>query len=237
MKYNASILAVSIIVTGALISGAIVYSSNNTTTPKVDSENANAMQNERPTPSIDNVRPVSAATDHILGNPDAPIKIVEYSDTECSFCKQFHFVLHQIVTDYDGQVAWVYRSFPLHQIHPKAIPEAEAMECAAELGGNDSFWKYLDRIFEITPSNNNLDLALLPDIAEYVGLDRSAFQTCFDERRHAQRVGDDYNNAVDSDGRATPYSIIITKDGKKSSLKGSLPYSSVKSVLDSLLLK
>ncbi len=235
MKYNALILAAAVVVTGILISGAVIYSSNRTAVSEKEASDPASAQGDRPTPSVDNVRPVLTNRDHILGNPDAPIKIVEYSDTECSFCKQFHAVLHQTVAEYDGQVAWVYRNFPLHQIHPKAIPEAEAMECAAELGGNDAFWAYLDRIFEITPSNNGLDLALLPEIAGYIGLDKEAFQKCFDERRHAERVADDYNNAVASGARATPYSIIITEDGEKKSLSGSLPYSSVKSVLDTLL--
>lgn len=235
MKRNTLVLAAAIVVAGVLISGAVMYSSGKKSISQKGGEDVVAAQESgKATTSIDNVRPVTNS-DHILGNPDAPIKIIEYSDTECPFCKQFHSEIQNIVADYAGQVAWVYRHFPLYQIHPKAIPEAEATECAAELGGNDVFWAYLDRIFEITPSNNKLDLALLPEIAEYVGLDRDAFQKCFDERRYAERVADDYNNAVESGGRATPYSIIITKDGEKKSLNGSLPYSSVKSVLDTLL--
>lgn len=236
MDYKKLVMPAAIILAGALISGAVLYSSRNDNASETKNGDT-TTGNERPTPSVNNVRPVSKEKDHILGNPDAPIKIIEYSDTECPFCKQFHSEIQKIVADYDGQVAWVYRHFPLHQIHPKAIPEAEATECAAELGGNDAFWAYINRLYEITPSNNGLDLALLQDIAEHVGLDRTEFQTCFSERRHGQRVADDYNNAVDSGARSTPYSIIITKDGKKDSLAGSLPYDSIKSVLDTLLKK
>src|SRR3989344_5485116 len=101
-----------------------------------------------------------------------PIAIVEYSDLECPFCKTFQKTLHQIMDEYgeSGKVAWVYRHFPLAQLHTKAAKEAEATECAAELGGNAAFWKYADRLFEVTPSNNNLELSQLPVIAAEVGL-------------------------------------------------------------------
>lgn len=238
MKYNKLGIPAAITLAGALIAGAVIYSMGNKPSPQADNGITNTQKNQPLNTGNpeDNVKPISSQ-DHILGNPAAPIKIIEFSDTECAFCKQFHEVMHQIVSDYDGQVAWIYRHFPLYKIHPKAIPEAEATECATELGGNNAFWAYLDRIFEITPSNNGLDLALLPEIAEYAGLDRNAFQECFDIRRHAEKVAADYNDAVNSGGRGTPYSIIIDKNGKKIPLPGSLPYSSIKSVLDQTIQK
>ena len=78
-------------------------------------------------------------------------------------------------------------------------------------------------------------MALLPEIAKQTGLDRRVFQECLSSGRYAQRVADDYNNAVESGGRGTPFSIIITESGKKAVLPGTLPYSSIKSVIDSLL--
>lgn len=91
-------------------------------------------------------RPVDD-TDHIIGSKDAEIIIIEYSDTECPFCKRFHDVMHQTIDAYNGKVAWVYRHFPLTSIHPLAESGAIATECAATLGGNDMFWKYLDALF------------------------------------------------------------------------------------------
>src|SRR6185436_7093141 len=75
--------------------------------------------------------------DHILGNPNAEVIMVEYSDLECPFCKEFHSTLRRVMNEYgkDGKVAWVYRHFPIDSLHPKARKEAEATECAAELGG------------------------------------------------------------------------------------------------------
>lgn len=111
--------------------------------------------------ALENVKPVTA-TDHILGDINAPVKVVLYSDLECPFCKSFHQTMQEIMkSSYgtDKQVAWVFRNFPLKQLHSKAPKEAEALECAAELGGNDAFWKFLDKINEVTPSNNKLDQA------------------------------------------------------------------------------
>lgn len=156
------------------------------------------------------VAPVSA-DDHILGNPDAPIVAIEFSDLECPFCKNFHVTMQQMLDTYgkDGQVAWVYRHFPLAQLHPKAPKEAEATECAAELGGNTAFWKYLDTIFAITPSNNGLDPARLSETAVTVGLDQSVFDACLASGKYAGEVEKDFNDAVSAGGTGTPYTVLV----------------------------
>ena len=66
--------------------------------------------------SLIKMKPVSDG-DHILGDKNASVKIVEFSDTECPFCKRFHTTMQQVVKDNNGQVAWVYRHFPLDQLH------------------------------------------------------------------------------------------------------------------------
>lgn len=87
--------------------------------------------------------------DHIRGNMDADVVIIEYSDIECPFCKRFHGTMNQVVETYGDQVAWVYRHFPLESIHRNARPWAIESECVAEIGGNDAFWKYLDERFKM----------------------------------------------------------------------------------------
>jgi protein-disulfide isomerase len=132
-------------------------------------------------------------------------------------------------------VAWVYRNFPLDQLHPKARKEAEALECANELGGNDKFWEYTDRLYEITPANNGLEESELPKIAQYVGLDVQKFNSCLSSGKYAKKVEDDVKNATETGGNGTPWSIVITKDGKKYPLSGAQPYASVKQMIEGIL--
>lgn len=86
--------------------------------------------------------------DHVRGAKNPKVYVVEYSDFECPFCKQFHPSLQQALTDYKDKVAVVYRHFPLESIHPSARILAEGSECAAEIGGEDAFWEYHDKVFE-----------------------------------------------------------------------------------------
>lgn len=146
--------------------------------------------------------------------------------------------MRQIVEEYggtDGQIAWVYRHFPLTQIHSKAPKEAEAAECANELGGNDKFWQYIDKIFEITPSNNGLDLKLLPQVAEDIGLNRQQFEICLESGKYAGHIDDDARDAVTSGARGTPFSIVIAQNNQKFIINGAQPLSAVKAVIESAL--
>ena len=88
-----------------------------------------------------------AEDEHIRGNADAPIKLVEYSDFECPFCGRFHSEAEALIDQSNGQVAWVYRHLPLVSLHPNARELAEVSECVAEIAGNDAFWEYTDIVF------------------------------------------------------------------------------------------
>jgi len=220
-------IPIAIVVAGALIAGAVYFGNRG---------NGIADGTQPPTAeagNLDEMRPI-AKDDHIRGNPDAPVKIVEYSDAECPFCKSFHPTMQRIIDEYGegSKVAWVYRHFPLDNIHPKADKEAEAIECAAELGGNDTFWTYVDRLFEVTPSNNNLDPAELPKVAEFVGLDVEKFKSCLASGKYAAHVEEDYQNALATGGNGTPWSIVVAASGKKYPLSGAQPYEAVKQLID-----
>ena len=145
-------IPLSIVVAGGLIAGALFFVNSGKPTGPADPGQGQVLEN---------IRGVQA-DDHILGNPEAEIILVEYSDPECPFCKQFHETLHQIISEYgsSGKVAWVYRHFPIEQLHPKATKEAESLECAAEQGGNEMFWKFTDKVYEATGSNNSLDIGV-----------------------------------------------------------------------------
>lgn len=225
----------SIIIAGVMIAGAVVYSNGTGSERNTASvRDALGTEQEQTANVLDNLQPVTNA-DHIRGNPNAPVTIVEFSDTECPFCKRFHDTLRQIGQEYGDRVAWVYRHFPLDSLHSKARKEAEATECANELGGNEKYWAYMDRLFEVTPSNNGLNLDELPRIAEYIGLNKVAFQSCLTSGKYASLVENHYRDAVNSGGEGTPYNIIIATDGTKMPLVGAQPYEIVKAALDEAL--
>lgn len=229
---NALAIPLAIIIAGALIAGAVIYNPNSDASQRKGADNPNVAA-EDSSAKLENLAPITSA-DHIRGNPDAPVKIVEYSDTECPFCKRFHPTMQQVMDEYgdSGKVAWVYRHFPLDQLHKKARKEAEATECAAELGGNDGFWKYLDRLMEITPANDGLDPAELPNIAAYVGLDVQQFNTCLANGTYAQKVEAHVQNAIATGGNGTPWSIVVGPNGTKYPLSGAQPYQSVKQLIE-----
>ncbi|OGZ34887.1 MAG: hypothetical protein A3A94_03140 [Candidatus Portnoybacteria bacterium RIFCSPLOWO2_01_FULL_43_11] len=228
-----------------MIAGAVIYTQSNNSSQlgSVSEQIApkDSDKDEQPTAdsiTIKNVRPIDSK-DHIRGNPDALVKIVEFSDTECPFCKSFHPTMQQMIEEYgkDGRVAWVYRHFPLVQIHPKAVKEAEATECANELGGNNKFWEYVDKIYEITPGNNQLDPKILPRIAKDIGLDEQKFNECLESGEYEELILNDVEDAINSGGRGTPFSIVIAPNGEKFELSGAKPYASVKAVIESALLE
>lgn len=187
------------------------------------------------------------STDHIRGSKDAKIIFIEYSDTECPFCKIYHQTMKKIFGEFskDNDVAWVYRHFPIsygdNPLHKKAAKEAEATECAAELGGSDMFWKYLDEIYRITPSNDGLDLSKLPEIAVTVGLDKTKFSACLDSGKYAAKVKDSYDEALKAGAKGTPYTVVKYKnefipllDANGNGL-GALSYEVLKQIVNELL--
>ena len=225
-------MPIAVIIAGVLIAGAVIYSGGKNTSGNT----ANVPQPQpvaQQTGDLEQMIPVTGE-DHIRGDINAPVKIVEYSDTECPFCKRFHGTMQEVFAEYgkSGKVAWVYRHFPLDSLHSKARKEAEATECAAELGGNDKFWSYLDRLMEITPANNGLDPAELPKIAAYVGLDTAKFNECLSSGKYAQKIEEHVQNATVTGGNGTPWSIVVGKNGKKYPLSGAQPISAIKQLID-----
>ena len=205
-------IAGAVLIAGLLIAGAILLK---------DSKPL-AVNNEKKTTTFEG-RPISS-DDHILGNINAKIAIVAYSDFECPYCKVFHNTMHKVINDSNGRVAWVFRHYPIPQLHPRAFREAEATECAWEQGGNDAFWKYADRIFEITPSNNGLDESELPKIAEYIGLNVTSFNDCLINGKFKDKVQADIDDGGKIGVKGTPASFILQKNKVLETIPGAQPY-------------
>ena len=240
-KQNPYIIPLSILASGILVAGAIMYSGS---TGKGGSLLANigkaptVAEDEGPAanPSTEGMQTISGE-DHIIGDANAPVKIVEFSDLECPFCSRFHVTMKQVMEEYgkDGRVAWVYRHFPLEQIHQYARPAAEGAECANDMGGAEKFWTYIDGVF--SRQSEGLSSALLVDVGQSIGLERGSFETCMNSAGHASKIDKNIEDAIASGGSGTPYSIIIAPDGSKTSINGALPLASVKAAVEAALAK
>ncbi len=227
-KYKEYFVPAAIIVAGIFIAGSVVYG------PMIREQGAASIAKQgAPSAVVPSGAPVQVKVgdqDHIRGNSSAQVTIVEFSDLECPFCKSFHPTLQQALAEYGDKIRWVYKHFPLDQLHSKADKEAEAAECAGALGGNDMFWKYVDRVFEITPSNNGLNLALLPQVAEGLGLNRAAFEACLNSGTYADRVEADYQQGLSLGVNGTPASFV-----NGIPVQGAVPYETLKSIIDAAL--
>jgi len=236
VKTNSLAIPLAIVGAGLLI-GLAIFGSNLIAAKNQTGLAGNVAGNENTEQQVlfenlENLEPISDA-DHVRGNPDAPVKIVEYSDLECPFCKRFHSTMQQAMQEYGDKIVWVYRHFPLDSIHSKARTEAVAAECAGELAGNDAFWKYVDRFFELTPSNNQTDInTVLPQIAGEIGLNETQFVSCLTSGKYDDHVQENLDNAIATGGRGTPWSIVIAPNGKKFPLSGAQPYESVKQLIE-----
>ena len=163
-----------------------------------------------------------------------------------------------------GDVAWVYRHFPIPSLHPKAGKEAESLECAAEQGGNEMFWKFTDKVYQTTGSNNALDIGVynapsptpsgpdgkpyytekkarsatdagqLSDFARELGLDVAKFEECMRSGKFVDRVNKDASEVVAAGGGGTPHSIMIV-DGEQVPIEGALPFENIKGMIDAAL--
>lgn len=174
--------------------------------------------------------PEVTSEDHVRGAQNPEIYLIEYSDYECPFCARFHPTAQQVVDEYGDSVAWVYRHFPLDQIHPKARPAAEASECVAELGGEDAFWAFTDTIVE-----NQERLSDLESVAVEVGVSASAFNECVESDRYAEKVEEQYQGGVDAGVRGTPGNFLVTTDGEAWFLPGAFPFEQFQSAIDEAL--
>ena len=216
------LLPLRIVIAALLIAGSWIYSTGLKNIDLNKNNKEEKIISDSKAPNIENILPVSSS-DHIRGNPNAPIKIIEFSDLECPFCKAFHLTMKRIIAEYDGKVAWIYRHYPIEQLHSKAKKSAQASECAAELGGNGKFWEYIDKYFEITPSNNQIDLSKLPQIADDIGLNENQFIDCLNSEKYFPKIEAQIKDALNSGATGTPYSIIINANGKKYEINGALP--------------
>lgn len=209
------------------------------TTPPPPGQVAAAGNQPETLPPARQVKPVTKA-DHIKGDlAKAKVFLIEYSDIECPFCKRFHPTMEQAVQTYGKDVAWIFRHFPL-SFHANAQKEAEASECAAELGGNTAFWKYLDTMFDRTTSGGTgFALDQLGPLAQEIGLSPTKFQQCLDSGKYAAKVRKDLDEGQAAGITGTPGTVLLTRSGETAIVSGAVPFDndprSLKSAIDAFL--
>lgn len=178
------------------------------------------------------IKKPDATADHWKGSKEARFVHVEYSDFECPFCSKYHETFTQLEKEYEGKMAFVYRHFPL-SFHPLAQPAAEASECIASIGGNNAFWTFHNDIFVAMP---NVTLEQLGDFAVKAGVDKGAFQTCYDSKKFTQKVKDQTTEAQTAGVNATPTNVIYDmKTGKNTVIAGAYPFDQAKAIIDAFM--
>jgi protein-disulfide isomerase len=228
-KINVKQITGTILIVGILITGAILLKGKTASVATQQADN-----NAKTDLGAIKIRPIFQE-EHVWGNRNARVVILEYSDTECPFCKIFHNTMHQVMKQRGEKVAWVYKHYPITQLHSKSFHEAVAVECAAVQGGNEAFWKYIDEVYTRTESNNKLDPAELPKIAKDISLDLVSFNDCLINEKTKEEVQADIDSGNRIRVNGTPTSFILKNGKVVDTIGGALPLESVLQKIDNAL--
>ena len=220
-KYATFVLAI-VVVIGAFV----VFTGDNGTTGSVIAPTQQPTQPSQVTASVDD--------DAVLGDANAPVTIIEFSDYQCPFCGRHFTQTHPLIkSEYidTGKVKIVFRDFPLTSIHPQAQGAAEAAECVRKAAGNsdEAYYEYHDLLFENQADLNN---ANFKSWAKQLGYN---IDNCLDKGEMRSEVQKDLRDATAAGGQGTPYFVIIDKDGKGTPLSGAQPFSAFQQIIDSKL--
>ncbi len=229
-KNNSLAFFLVIIISGAVIALGIFLARTNILERTFDTKKIEFVKQEPP------IQPINT-NDHILGDPDADILIIEYSDFECPYCKDFHITMNRIINDYatQGRIAWVFRHSPLEEIHVNAKRVALVSECVAKIGGESKFWSFTDEVFNGSPQSlikNNTDLIL-----SYMELDQQEINDCvendIDVTNKIEKDLQDVKYLQTKDKEfGTPYNIIKTKTGLTTTVSGIIPHQLLIQIID-----
>jgi protein-disulfide isomerase len=140
--------------------------------------------------------------DHIQGDENAPAILVEYGDYQCPHCGHAYPIVKRVQKHFGKKLGFVFRNFPLNEIHPSAESAAESAEFA---GANGKFWEMHDGIFE---NQNSLSIPMLLELAETVGLSSAGLQDALTSREFTARVKSDFIGGARSGVNGTPTFFI-----------------------------
>lgn len=188
--------------------------------------------------SLEKAKKITKDWTYILGNPDAEITWVEYSDLECPFCKRLHtsWTIEEVMKAYWDKVNFVFKQFPLN-FHTNSQKEAEAVLCAWELWWSEKYYEYIKNIFDRTTSNGRgFSLNSLIPLAKELWIDEAKFKTCLNSGKYASRIQTETSEWQSFGITWTPWNVFINnKTWKWDKLPWAYPTAAFKQKIDSLL--
>jgi len=144
----------------------------------------------------------NAQDDQSFGNPEAKVVIVEFADFQCPFCKESAVILKQVLSRYSDDIYFIYRDFPITELHPQALTAALAGQCAWE---QNLFWPLHDLLFARQDDLNN---QVIMNLAAQAGLDLDKFSLCMDNKKYLEEVLTDLGDGIDLGVAGTPTFFI-----------------------------
>jgi protein-disulfide isomerase len=175
-------------------------------------------------PLQDGIFDLATADDPSLGSRSAAITIVEFADFGCPYSEESSYVVRELALQYPDDVRFIYRDFPLTDIHPIAQKAAEAGECAQEQG---KFWEYHDKLYQ---NQASLTEDRLPEFAAELNMNMFQFERCLDSGRSTDEVLQDYQAGVAAGVRGTPTFFV---NGNR--IPGAIPKDILDAIIQSLL--
>ena len=174
--------------------------------------------------------PAPSEADHVYGSRTAKIFLIEYSDFQCPFCSRVNPTLKSLVDESDGEIAWIYRHFPLESIHSEARPSAIASECVTAQLGNDGFWIFMDRVFA---NQQSMSAALYSSIAGEMGINPIAYNTCVASGTYDALIDQHSGEAAAAGGTGTPFTVVYG-GGQQVPVSGAVPLNQWQAVINAV---
>ncbi|MGM0628967.1 MAG: DsbA family protein [Patescibacteria group bacterium] len=203
---NDNLVTISIIIAGIIISGSLLY----TRDFSFGSDNENTENQEE----VTNI-PSARENEPLLGNPNADIIFIEYSDTECPFSSQFAREREKIMSTYgaEGKIAWIYRA--ISGSNRTSAIKALSLECVSKNAENHKFWRYLRRIENKElekDENGDPNIDALISSARKEGIPQKQLRECIKNETYLKNIKRNLKEALSEEARGTPFTVIILSE-------------------------
>ncbi|MFH0845840.1 MAG: thioredoxin domain-containing protein [Patescibacteria group bacterium] len=220
---NKFLIPVAIVIAGGLIAWGTFFSKNE------------PQPNDEPTSTQTEIADLGMKErDQVLGNPEAEIILVTYSDFECPYCKNFHETMIKISDEYgkNGKIAWVFRHFPVHGLQTQL--KAAGSECVANMN-ETKFWEFTNKLFTVD-ENGWPTVDDMEKMVTDLGLDKNEFNRCMADGDTQAKVEADFNAGIASGVEGTPHTIVYVKNSTTTyPISGAQSYENVKAIIEGLL--